>query len=49
MDDEVAMALRLGIDPGSAQLVAVAPTSTRQGSIVWYADTRRAVLPDIMH
>ena len=29
--------------------LTVASTSTRQGSIVWYADTRRAVLPDIMH
>ena len=29
-------------------LVAVVPKSTPQGSIVWYADTRRAMLPDII-
>ena len=39
----------LALTPAARTLVAVAPTSTRQGSIVWYADTRRAVLPDIMH
>ena len=53
MDDEaigVAVALRLGIDPGSAHTCRcganVDPSGVR---IVWYADTRRAVLPDIMH